>query len=121
MITMEEINSSEFWKRISDSNPYQTLSGLASNAGVNYDYLRQQKSHRKIPNSITLYRLSIAIGKSMEYLITGIEEKKMPSLSPRIRRIVLNLIHVATEEDMRLVERILRIQNTEETYNAECI
>lgn len=121
MIVMEEINSIDFWRRIGDSNPYHTLSGLALNAGVNYDYLRQQKSEKKIPNSIDLYRLSISTGKSMEFLLTGRkrESEAIPSLTPRIIRIVKSLASFATDEDFLLVERILRIGNKEELLQDE--
>lgn len=47
----------------------------------------------------------------MEYLISGKEYKSYPE---RIERIINNIMYNATEEDLLLIERILRIQKPSE-------
>lgn len=113
--------ASDFWDRVDMNNPYNTLTKLIANTNIDYVNLRRQRFDNRIPKTLDVYELSKALGTTMEYLLTGIEEKKEPPLPPRIRRIVLNLMHIATDEDLLLVERILRIDERKEVQDAECI
>lgn len=118
------LNATEFWDRVDKNNPYKTVGKLVAATGINYHRLTQQRCDGIMPKADDLYKISIAIGKSMEFLLTGNEkpaEKIEKELPERIKRIVFRLENLATEEDFMLVERILRLPYwKEENQDAEC-
>ena len=115
------VTAKEFWDLVDNNNPYKTVGKLVAITGINYHRMTQQRCDEVIPKVEDLYKISQAIGKSMEFLLTGKEEPKKieKKLPDRIEKIIFYLEHLATEEDFRLVERILRIP-VERSANAEC-
>jgi len=99
------------WERIDNKNQYKTLRKLMDAAGVDYGNVKKQRYLERVPRPEDLYNIAQALGCSMEYLITGEEYKSYPE---RIERIINNIMYNATEEDLLLIERILRIQKPAE-------
>lgn len=110
------INGEDFWKRVDKINPYPTIAKLISITDIDYGLIKKQRFDRRIPKTADSYEIAKALNTSLEFLLTGIEPMKLPD---RIEKIVFYLEHLATEEDFRLVERILRIP-AERSANAEC-
>lgn len=74
-----------FWKRFDQLRPKEDLKVFAKRNGIDYVRLTNQRSDCRIPKLEDAYRLSIALGCSLESLITG-EEIRTPN--PRINAIV---------------------------------
>lgn len=108
------IEANDLWERIDKKNPYNTLSKLIDEAGLDYRNVKKQRYLDRVPRSEDLYQISSKLGCSMEYLLTGDDYKTYPE---RIERIITNLMYTATEEDLRLVERVLRIKEKEDAGN----
>ncbi len=105
------IEANALWERIDRKNPYTTLKKLMTEAGVDYSNVKKQRYLERIPCPSDLYNISHALGCSMEFLLTGTEYKSYPE---RIEKIINNIMYNATEEDLLLIERILRIQKPAE-------
>lgn len=108
----------EFWKRVDECNPYKTLGELYEKGNLSKDNMKQQRTDMRLPKTIDVFKLSKAIGKPMEYLLSGEDTKRYP---PRIERIASYLMHFATEEDFILIERILRIPGKNNTVSTELL
>lgn len=103
----------DFWRRVDECNPYRTLGELYERGGLNTANIKQQRTDMRLPKTMDVLGLSKALGKPMEFLLTGMETPKPIQLPERVRRIVYYLMNMATEEDYILVERILRIPERE--------
>lgn len=99
------ISGYEFWKLVDKFNPYKTMRELAEHAGIEYNHVKQQRADCRMPKVDDLFSLSQTIGKSMEFLVTGGQKQIYP---PRIEAIAAKCL-AASSEDIRLVERILRL------------
>lgn len=100
------VDGYQFWKIVDECNPYDTVLELSEKIGATYTKIRQQRANGTFPKAADLYRISKEVNKPMEFLMTGQEYSKY---SERIERIAENLMYYASEEDIMLVERILRI------------
>lgn len=108
---MTTADANAIWERIDKKNQYNTLKKLIDAAGVDYSNVKKQRYLQRVPRSEDLYLIAQSLGCSMEYLISGKEYKSYPE---RIERIINNIMYNATEEDLLLIERILRIQKPSE-------
>lgn len=93
-------------------NPYNTLTKLMKASDVDYEAIKRQRVDNRIPKTMDALKIAEALNTSVEYLVTG--EDVAPSYSNRIKHILFRLQNYADEEDMKLVERVLRIKEKEE-------
>lgn len=96
----------DFWKTVDGCNPYKTIRGLCEVTGLNYWNTAQQRSKNIIPKADVLLKISEAVNKSVDYLLTGKERKDYP---PRIDAIARRCLYFASTEDLFLIEHILKI------------
>jgi transcriptional regulator with XRE-family HTH domain len=100
---MKKIDGFDFWKNVEKANRY-TYMELANLANLNYNTIRNQRSQNVLPNGKDIYVISKVLGVSMEYLLTGIETRKIyPS---RIVTITEKLMKISTS-DLSTVERMI--------------
>lgn len=104
------ISGKEFWELVIRNNPYSTLSELTAKAGIDYRHAMQQRGDNRMPKVEDIFLLSRAMGKSMEFLVTGKLRQNYP---PHIEAIA-NRCMAVSPEDIRIVERILRIPHDQE-------
>lgn len=95
-----------FWKNVDDNNPFKSASALAEAAGINYRHMIQQRADSTIPKAEDLMKLSMAMHKTIEFLLTGEQNFIYP---PRIERIAEACMR-ANDVDLSLVERVLRLE-----------
>ena len=95
-----------FWKLIDQINPYKTMRGLCEKTGLDYWNTAQQRSKNIVPKAADLLIISAAVNRSVDYLLTGQEKRDYP---PRIDRIARQCQFFASNEDLMLIERILRL------------
>ena len=93
---------------IDNCNPYKSIGELIRAGNMNYHRITQQRVDGTIPKAEDLLRLSGAMNKSIEFLLTGQERKLYPK---RIEKIADCCMYRASEEDILLIERVLRIQS----------
>lgn len=60
-----------FWKRVDEMRPDGDLKTFAKANGLDYIRLTNQRSDCRIPKLEDAFRISVALGCSMEYLLTG--------------------------------------------------
>lgn len=64
-----------FWKRIDEKNPFPTLIRLVEECGIDYRRVKKNRSDSRLPNIEDAYLLASHTGASIEYLLTGKEER----------------------------------------------
>lgn len=109
------IDANAFWERVDSTNPFSSLAHLAKVTDLDYNNIKKQRCLNRIPKASDLYQLSLGLNCSIDFLLTGHEQTRY---SQRIERIAKSLSLFATEEDFRLVERILRIPKLAEAKDA---
>lgn len=65
-----------FWKRVDKIRPKEDLKVFAKKSGLDYVRLTNQRSDCRIPKLEDAYMISVALGCSIEYLITGEESHR---------------------------------------------
>lgn len=108
----EIVDGYQFWKVVDECNPYKTVLELSKKIGAKYTKIRQKRAKGTFPKAVDLYLISKETKSSMEYLMTG--KKSSSSLSPRLERILFRIKYSATESDLILIERILRMDSMED-------
>lgn len=97
----------DFWKNVDlvrkDKAP---LRDVCRRQGLVYQRIADQRSECRFPKLEDAYLLASAYGVSLEFLLTG---ERDDFFSPRILAIA-RACEVAMEEDIELVERVLRIE-----------
>lgn len=97
-----------FWKNVDKVLGQQKLISIAEKAGVNYRTIKNQRSGVRLPSLDDAFKIAKVLGVSLEYLLTGNQiDAKYP---PRIERIIERCMN-ADNEDLSLVERVLRIDS----------
>lgn len=104
----------EFWNHLDRVNPYDSLKQLCIRAKVNYNTICKQRSNQFLPKPETLLQLSEAMGVSMECLLTGEES---PAYSDEIEEIARWLKLFGTDEDFRLIRRVLGMPGKNNTVS----
>lgn len=97
-----------FWKRVDGLRGKRQLKEIAEIAEIDYTRIKNQRSDNRTPKLEDAYRLSRVLGCSVSFLITGVEsDNKIPgNLIP-----IMKALKSASDEDIVLVKRILRIQD----------
>lgn len=93
----------EFWKRVDEKNPYNTVKQLTDLSGIEYSRVKRNRSDERMPSVEDVYKLSSTLNIPMEYLLTG--ETKQVFYSPRVRAIAEAL--EKDEERLGAVEVLL--------------
>ena len=91
-----------FWTRV-ENRKSGTFLDLATSAGISYKYLKDQRSANRLPKLETAYALAVALGTSVEYLMTGIESISYPT---RIKKIADHLCTISSH-DLDTVETMV--------------
>ncbi len=97
----------EFWAHIDQINPYGSIAGLVQASGIDYHRLTQQRSRGFMPKPEDLLKLADATKHSIEFLLTGAERHSF--YAKRIERIADYCTYRASDEDLFVIERILKI------------
>lgn len=100
------LNVFDFWRNIDCHNPYESMRKLCLSAGISYNNTCKQRTNSYMPKPETLLKLSKAMGVSIEFLLTGKEERRYP---PEIEEIARWLTLFGTDEDIAIIKRLLRI------------
>lgn len=103
----KKVDGYKFWKNVDIAKESRTILDIANESKLNYKTIKTQRSNNTLPNGEDIYSIAQAIGVSMEFLLTGINPKNQ--YSTRIKAIIDKCI-AASENDLILVERILRIE-----------
>ena len=97
-----------FWKHVDVSRGNRALADIASEAQINYQSLRDQRTNNRLPKLEDAYALAKELGVTLEFLLTG--EKEKDAYPERIQRIIDKCMS-AGETDLEIVERVLRIDS----------
>ena len=98
----------EFWNNVDKNNPYKSIGELIRAGSMNYHRITQQRVDGIIPKAEDLLKLSTAMHKSIEFLLTG---KDFIRYSPRVEAIARHCQYFASDEDLYIVEKILKIDS----------
>ncbi len=101
-----------FWIRVDELRsavPCQLID-MAAMAGIDYTRIKNQRSANRLPKLEDAYQISRVLNCSMTYLVTGITEN---SKVPEKIQPILHALHRASDEDLALVRRVLRIEEDE--------
>jgi len=103
------IDGNTFWRRVDDelSMTDRTIRDMASSMDMVYGSIIDARKRKSIPKIDIIHKISIYLGVSIERLVT---DATVPSNLKRIDNIRRACL-VATEEDLQLVERILRLDS----------
>ena len=104
----------DFWNHIDKINPYESLKQLCIRANINYNTICKQRTHLYMPKPETLLQLAQALGVSIECLLTG---EDSPAYSDEIEEIARWLKLFGTEEDFRLIRRVLGMPGKNNTVS----
>lgn len=97
----------DFWDRVDKCNPYPTLMELAEHTGCTYTKFRQQRVKQILPKAEDVLSISRELLVTTDFLLTGM--KYATIYKPRIEEIAKRCQFYATETDLAMIERILRI------------
>jgi transcriptional regulator with XRE-family HTH domain len=95
-----------FWKRVDGLRGKRQLKEIAEAAEIDYTRIKNQRSDNRTPKLEDAYRLSRVLGCSLSFLITGVESD---NIIPGNLLPIINALKTASEEDIHIVRRILRI------------
>ena len=106
-LNMRVIRAIDIWNRI-DSIRNTPLTDLCKAVGVPYARVKRNRTDCRIPSCEDLLALADGLDTTIDFLLTGNQiEAKYP---PRIERIIERCMN-ADNEDLSLVERVLRIDS----------
>ena len=111
---MFSIRAIDIWNRVDELRKEIPLTDICKKAGIPYARVKRNRTDCRIPSCEDLFAISSELGTTMEYLITGTNNNTYPD---RITIIANRCLHYATEEDLILIERILRIPSTSANIN----
>ena len=84
---------------------------------MNYQSLRDQRTNNRMPKLELACSIAYALHTSVEFLVTGKERDSFP---PRIQNIAIRCLS-ASEEDLALIERVLRIEAEKKPEGSEAL
>ena len=107
-----------FWANLDEARKsnQSSLKEVCRKLGIAYQRIADQRSECRLPKLEDAFLLASDLGVSLEYLLTGTEQTTI--YPERIKAIADACMHEATEEDLVLVERILRITPKHEEKKA---
>lgn len=114
---MDESIGYRFWKNLDLCKKSRSLTEIAKELSLNYNNLLDQRTSNRLPRLEIAYSLAEALGVSVEYLLTGKERDSFP---PRIQTIAIRCLS-ASEEDLALIERVLRIEAEKKPEGSEAL
>ena len=93
----------DFWKRVEDELEFQGKSKkeLASLTNIKEQTLHKAFERRSAPSAETALKIAKALNVSIEYLITGKEDKDIPEnqrISPQIKELITKLNHFTPKQ-----------------------
>ena len=104
----------EFWEHLDKINPYGSMRQLCAKAGIDPRQIYQQRQKFYMPKPETLLQLAQTLGVSIECLLTG---EDSPAYSDEIEEIARWLKLFGTEEDFRLIRRVLGMPGKNNTVS----
>lgn len=102
-------DAKQFWSNIDACNPYKSIGELIRAGGMNYHRITQQRVDGTIPKAEDLLKLSGAIHKSIEFLLTG---EDFSVYSPRVEAIARRCEFTATEKELFIIETVLGLNSS---------
>ena len=102
---MREIRAIDIWNRI-DCLRNVPLTDLCKSIGVPYTRVKRNRTDCRIPSCEDMLALADGLNTTVDYLLTG--ETKQKNYPERIEIIISHCL-TANDEDLSLVERVLRI------------
>lgn len=114
-MTRDDESAREFWMRVDKIlvSRKVMLKDIAAGAEIPYQSFTGWRTRHKFPDAQVLIKISQILHASAEYLVTGKEKDPDP---PAYSDIIYSLSN-ATEEDLMLIRRILRIDSA--TYDGK--
>ena len=106
-----EIDGRAFWLRV-DSElvaSESTLRDMCKDIGISYFTVNTQRKNHTFPKIEQLLSMADFLHKTVEELVIGNGKNKI-EFTPRVMNIAMHCMS-ASEEDLTLVERILRIES----------
>ncbi len=101
-----------FWIRVDKLRatvPCQLID-MATLAGIDYTRIKNQRSANRLPKLEDAYQISRVLNCSIAYLLTGIRED---ASIPEKLQPLFDALHKASDDDLELVRRVLRIEDYE--------
>lgn len=108
---MKTVDGAVFWMNVDAilSDKKITLREFCASTGISYHTISTQRVRHSIPKLEQLLEMGDVLNTSIEKLIYGSKGKEERTIFPaRVMTIAMRCM-VASEEDLTLVERILRI------------
>jgi len=105
----------DFWNRVDNLWSGKPLKDLASSCQVDYVLFLNWRTKHRLPDLVSACNLAKSLGTCAEHLTFG-----QSSNESRILGDVMSKLRFASEEDVELVKRVLRISssNSEQKMNA---
>ena len=103
------VNGDTFWTRVENEliSTGRTIKELSASMDIPYSTLIDARRRKSYPRADILYKISRFLGLTVDALLSSSDIPQSLQRINRIRRACL----VATEEDLQLVERILRLDS----------
>ena len=104
-----EIDGRDFWLRVDSElvDAECSLRDMCKDIGISYFTVNTQRKNHAFPKIEQLLFMAEFLNKTVEELVIGKDKNKI-ELSPRVTEIAMHCM-AASEEDLTLIERILRI------------
>lgn len=99
-----------FWNRVDELWGAKPLKELAVKSQVDYILFLNWRTKKRFPDLVTACYLAFTLNTRLEYLVLGIEHFENENL-----REISNALKTASEEDLVLVKRVLRIPDKQKT------
>ena len=103
-----------FWKNVDIYRPC-SLKKLCEATGLSYQRMRDQRSRESLPALTDAYAISIAIGVTIEKLLTGLDTSDFPEDITAIAEKSLD----ADSDDLRLIRTILGLNSNLYTLHGD--
>ena len=110
---MSRLDGYAFWRKVDELIESRNLNytELAIKTGIEYRAFTSQRSRHSIPKADQLLDMADFFNVSVDFLLKDKED-----MSPKAQRIdnIRKACLIASEEDLKLVERILRIDSAKQ-------
>lgn len=113
-------NGNEFWNNLERTSPFKTWMEFAEKCGMSYNTVKQQRSDKTIPRTSDLLKIAETLNTSIEFLLTG-KERDTGMYNDRVNKIAWHCQHIASEEDLFIIEKILGINSSYKVVRKDVI
>ena len=109
---MKTVDGAVFWMNVDAilSDRKTTLREFCASTGISYSTISTQRVRHSIPKLEQLLEMGEALNTSIEKLIYGSDYKEGGIVFPARVMTIAKRCMIASDEDLSLVERVLRIE-----------